>query len=80
MLRDERREMLVQIESANYRLGAAESRLAQIEAPTSEESARDSEQHERGPIEATIIAVPSEIKDAAKATTAPEPRRSFFGR
>ncbi len=80
MLRDERREMLEQIQSANYRLGSAETRLAQIEAPKADVNIGDAEDRER--IEAIIVA-PSEPENVPTPVVSdppqPEPR-SFFGR
>jgi len=78
MLRDERREMLAQIESANYRLGAAESRLAQIEPPKAPEIAG-----EQKPIEAIIMPAPGHAEPQevqVQAEPQPGPRGSFFGR
>jgi hypothetical protein len=77
MLRDERREMLAQIESANYRLGSAEARLAPIEAP---KQAVNSVPEDR--VEAMIISAPEISQPTAPAPepTQAAPQRSFLGR
>jgi hypothetical protein len=77
------------MQDMSYMLGAAETRLVQIEAPkTDDDTARQSvPQRDTQPIElatAPMPAIPpSEPAPAAPAQTPvpdPEPRRSFFGR
>lgn len=84
MLRDERRELLTQVESASYRLGAAETRLGQLEAPKphAAEETHGSGSEPVSHVEAVIMQAPIDVtpSPALKNDPAPEPRRSLFGR
>ena len=86
-LNEDRDKFVSAMQDMSYKLGAAETRLAQIEAPKDrrrhsapERPERDTENVE--PSTAPTPAVtPTETVPAAPAETpAPEPRRSFFGR
>ena len=89
MLMGERRETQTQLQDMSYRLGSAESRLAQLEAPKSSEDPARHDAPERDKDFASVIVepvVPDRSLDAAAALPetlpppATKPRRSFFGR
>jgi hypothetical protein len=88
-LNEDRDKFVSAMQDMSYKLGAAETRLAQIEAPkTDDDAARQSvPERDTSPIEPetepTPALPPSETVSAAPAETpvpAPEPRHSFFGR
>ena len=89
MLMGERRETQTQLQDISYRLGSAESRLAQLDAPKgSEDLARhDAPEHDNEFVSVIVEpAVPDHSLDAAAALPerlpppVTKPRRSFFGR
>lgn len=89
MLMGERRETQTQLQDMSYRLGTAESRLAQLDAPKrSEDLARhDAPERDSGFASVTVEPVvpnhSSDIIVALPETPLPpvsKPRRSFFGR
>ena len=88
-LNDDRDKFVNAMQDMSYKLGAAETRLAQIEAPkTDSDTARQSvperdTENVEVPTAPTPIATPTETVPAAPAETpapAPESQRSFFGR
>jgi hypothetical protein len=86
-LNEDRDKFVSGMQDMSYELGAAETRLAQIEAPKSVDDTarqsvpeRDSDSIETVP-PPTPALTPSETMPAVPAEPhAPEPRRSFFGR
>lgn len=89
MLMAERGEARTQLQDMSYRLGSAESRLAQLEAPKSFEDLARHDAPERDTGFASVIVepvVPDRSLDASAAlpekllSPAIKPRRSFFGR
>jgi hypothetical protein len=88
-LNEDRDKFVGAMQDMSYKLGAAETRLAQIEAPKTDDDAarqsvpeRDTQSIELATAPAPALP-PSEPAPAALAETpvpAPEPRRSFFGR
>jgi hypothetical protein len=88
-LNEDRDKFVSVMQDMSYKLGAAETRLAQIEAPkTDDDAARQSvpdrdTQHIELATEPTSAIPPGETAPAAPAETSvpdPELRRSFFGR
>src|SRR3954453_1757417 len=88
-LNEDRDKFVGAMQDMSYKLGAAETRLAQIEAPKPDDDAARQSVPERDtqPIELatapTPATTPSETASAAPAETpapAPEPLRSFLGR
>jgi hypothetical protein len=88
-LNEDRDKFVGAMQDMSYKLGAAETRLTQIEAPkTDDDTARQSvPERDTQPIELATAPTPAvlsgETASAAPAETpvpAPEPRRSFFGR
>ena len=88
-LNEDRDKFVSAMQDMSYKLGAAETRLAQIEAPkTDQDTARQSVperdiERVEPPTTPTPAPIPSETALAAPAETpapTPEPRRSFFGR
>ena len=85
MLDGERREMNSQIRDISYRLGAAESRVAQLEAPRRDDDTERQTATEQT-VEAVIVPKPPPETNAEPPQPAAEPeqslapRRSFFGR
>ena len=89
MLMGERREAQTQLQDMSYRLGTAESRLAQLEAPKSSEDPARHDAPERDTELTSVIVepvVPDHSLEAAAALPeklpppVAEPRRPFFGR
>lgn len=88
MLRDERIAMATRLEEVNYQLGAAESRMAQLEAPkpANDATERDASRRDSDAIdgEATSAVIDVEPEQDEPPTPqpepAPEPKRSFLGR
>ena len=89
MLVAERREAQTQLQDMRYRLGTAESRLAQLDAPEVSEDLARQDAPERAPKPASVIVeavVPDRSPDAADllpeipSRPVTTPRRSFFGR
>jgi hypothetical protein len=85
MLDGERRDMHSQLRDISYRLGAAESRVAQLEAPKrDDDTARQTEPEQT--VDAVVVPEPPPETTAEPAQPAAEPeqnsapRRSFFGR
>jgi hypothetical protein len=86
-LNEDRDKFVGAMQDMSYKLGTAETRLAQIEAPkTDSDTARQSvperdTENVEAPTAPTPAVTPTETEPAAPAETpAPEPRRSFFGR
>jgi hypothetical protein len=86
-LNEDRDKFVNAMQDMSYKLGAAETRLAQIEAPktdgdTARQSVPERDTESVEPLTApTPTVTPTETVPAAPAETpAPEPRRSFFGR
>jgi hypothetical protein len=87
-LNEDRDKFVGAMQDMSYKLGAAETRLAQIEAPKADDTARQSAperdtQSVEPAIAPTPTTIPSETTSAAPAETpvpAPELHRSFFGR
>jgi hypothetical protein len=74
------------MQDMSYKLGAAETRLAQIEAPKSDDDTarqsvpeRDSENVEPATATTPAVTPAATVPAAPSETPAPEPRRSFFG-
>ena len=89
MLTAERREAQTQLQDMSYRLGTAESRLAQLDAPKGSEDLARHDAPERDKEFTSVIVepvVPDRSLDVAAALPeklpppVTEPRRSFFGR
>ena len=84
MLRDERREMQLQLQDVTYRLGASESRVALLETakPDDDKARRDATEHDKD--EATEKDVTTaQRQDHPELIPLPnsEPAgKSFFGR
>ena len=80
----EDRDMFVSaMQDMSYKLGAAETRLAQIEAPkTDSDTARQSVPERDTESEPAIAPTPAvtPTEAAPVETPVPEPRQSFFGR
>jgi hypothetical protein len=87
-LNEDRDKFVSAMQDMSYKLGAAETRLAQIEAPkTDDDAARQSVPERDTQSEPATVPIPamllSETAPAAPAqmpAPTPEPRRSFFGR
>lgn len=85
-LNEDRDKFVGAMQDMSYRLGAAETRLAQIEAPkTNHDTARQSVPERDTQSEPAIAPTPAmAFGETAPATPtptpAPEPRRSFFSR
>jgi hypothetical protein len=84
-LNEDRDKFVSAMQDMSYKLGAAETRLAQIEAPkTDNDIARQSApERDTESIEPMITPTPALTPDEPAApaeTPAPEPLRSFFGR
>jgi hypothetical protein len=88
-LNEDRDKFVGAMQDMSYKLGAAETRLAQIEAPKTDDDAarhsmpeRDTERAEHAITPtSTPATMPDETAPTTPAETAtPEPRRSFFGR
>lgn len=76
------------LQDLSYRLGAAESRLAQLEAPKNDGDAarQTAPEPAQEPVEAMIMTMPTPSVESTPSPDPdpgppqPEPRRSFFGR
>jgi hypothetical protein len=85
-LNEDRDKFVGAMQDMSYKLGAAETRLAQIEAPkTDDDTARQSvPERDTESAELAIAPTPATTDETAPAasaeTPAPEPRQSFFGR
>ena len=88
-LNEDRDKFVRAMQDMSYKLGAAEARLAQIEAPkTDDDTARQSApERDTQSVEAVTAPMPATTADetvpaapAEMPAPAPEPRRSFFGR
>jgi hypothetical protein len=74
-----------QLQDLSYRLGAAETRLAQLEAPKEhdDEARQMMTEPAATPVEAVIIPASApgrSMEEPAPVAFEPEPKRSFFGR
>ena len=87
-LNEDRDKFVSAMQDMSYKLGAAETRLAQIEAPKADNAARQSTPERDTESVVPVILptsapIPEEPAPAAPTETPapePEPRRSFFGR
>jgi len=88
-LNEDRDKFVSAMQDMSYKLGAAETRLAQIEAPKTDSDTarqsvpeRDTENVEpsTAPPPAPAPSEPAPAAPAEMPAPAPEPRRSFFGR
>jgi hypothetical protein len=84
-LNEDRDKFVTAMQDMSYKLGAAETRLAQIEAPKADDTARQGvPEHDTESVELAIEPTPATTDETAPAasaeTPASEPRRSFFGR
>ena len=86
-LNEDRDKFVSAMQDMSYKLGAAETRLAQIEAPktdgdTARQSVpeRDTESVEPSTAPTPAVTPTETVPAAPMETPAPEPRRSFFGR
>jgi hypothetical protein len=83
MLRDERREMQTQLNDVSYRLGAAETRVAQLEAPKTYNDEEQQTEPDRATERIKAIIMPARSENMPPPDPEPpqpEQRRSFFGR
>jgi hypothetical protein len=85
-LNEDRDKFVGAMQDMSYKLGAAETRLAQIEAPkgnddTARQSVPEHDTQSEPPTAPAPALTPEETAPSAPTETpAPEPRRSFFGR
>jgi hypothetical protein len=86
-LTEDRDRFVSAMQDISYKLGAAETRLAQIEAPKTDSDTarqsvpeRDTENIEPPTAPAPEVTPTDTVPAAPPETPAPEPRRSFFGR
>jgi len=85
MLRDERRDMQMQLHDVTYRLGASETRVSLLEAakPEDDTPRHDATQHDTTVAETIVENSIAPQKEAALATSSPAsepPPKSLFGR
>jgi hypothetical protein len=85
MLHEERREMHAQLQDISYRLGAAETRAAQLEAPKRDDDTARQTATEREAEAVTVPEAPPEAgtgdaSQAAEPKQEAPPRPSIFGR